>query len=151
MASLNRCDLIGNLGRDPEIRYMPDGGAVCTLSVATTEKWNDKAGVKKERTEWHRIVCYNKLAELAAEYLQSGSEVFFSGALRTRSYDDKDGVTRYSTEIVAKQMIFLGKTRKPATQTAHNGEDGARDELGGDDTPPTPAPRNTRNRRPAGR
>ena len=124
MASLNRCDLIGNIGKDPELRHMPDGRAACTLSLATTEKWTTNNGLRKERTEWHRVVCYDKLAELASECLQSGSEVFFSGALRTRSYDDKEGITRYSTEIVAQRMIFLNRTRK-IPHTAHDGEAGA--------------------------
>ena len=119
MASLNRCDLIGNIGKDPELRHMPDGRAACTLSLATTEKWTSSNGARKERTEWHRVVCYDKLAELASECLQSGSEVFFSGSLRTRSYDDKEGITRHSTEIVAQRMILLNRSRRPAPTFAN--------------------------------
>lgn len=114
MASLNRADLIGNLGQDVELRYMPDGSAVANISLATTSKWKANNGSMQERTEWHRLVCYGKTAELAGEYLQKGSQVFFSGRLQTRKWEDKEGETHYSTEIVVQQMQFLNNTRKPS-------------------------------------
>ncbi|ANN86143.1 single strand DNA binding protein [Enterobacter phage Arya] len=98
--SLNQVQLIGNLGNDPEVRYMPSGGAVANLSIATTEKWKDKAtGEPKEQTEWHRVVIFGKLAEIAGEYLRKGSKVFIEGGLRTRKWTDQQGVERYTTEI----------------------------------------------------
>lgn len=98
--SLNKVEIIGNLGNDPEIRYMPSGGAVANLSIATTESWKDKTtGEKKEQTEWHRVVIFGKLAEIAGEYLRKGSKVFIEGSLRTRKWQDQAGVERYTTEI----------------------------------------------------
>lgn len=117
MASLNRVDLIGNIGQDIELRYMPDGSAVANISLATTAKWKGNNGQLQERTEWHRLVCYGKTAELAAEYLQKGSQVFFSGRLQTRKWE-KEGETHYSTEIVVQEMQFLGSTRKGAAAQA---------------------------------
>ena len=114
MASLNRVDLIGNIGQDIELRYLPDGTASANISLATTSKWKGNNGALQERTEWHRLVCYGKTAELAAEYLQKGSSVFFSGRLQHRKWEDKDGVEHYTTEIVVQTMQFLGSTRKPA-------------------------------------
>jgi len=110
MASLNRATLIGNLGKDPEIRYTPDGAAVCNVSIATTSTWRDKAsGERREETEWHRIVFYGRLAEIAGEYLKKGRTVFVEGRLKTRKWQDKDsGTDRYSTEIIADQMQMLG-------------------------------------------
>mgnify|MGYP000638571460 CR=1 FL=1 len=110
MASLNRATLIGNLGKDPEIRYTPDGAAVCNVSIATTSTWRDKAsGERREETEWHRVVFYGRLAEIAGEYLKKGRTVFVEGRLKTRKWQDKDsGTDRYSTEIVADQMQMLG-------------------------------------------
>jgi len=107
MASVNKVILVGNLGRDPEVRYMPDGGAVCNFSIATSENWKDKSGVKQEKTEWHNIVMYRRLAEIAGEYLKKGSAIYVEGRLQTRKWE-KDGVTRYSTEIVGDQMQMLG-------------------------------------------
>ena len=106
MASLNRATLIGNLGKDPEIRYTPDGAAVCNVSIATTSSWRDKAsGERREETEWHRVVFYGRLAEIAGEYLKKGRTVFVEGRLKTRKWQDKDsGTDRYSTEIIADQM-----------------------------------------------
>lgn len=98
--SLNKVEIIGNLGADPEVRYMPSGGAVANLSIATTESWKDKTtGEKKELTEWHRVVIFGKLAEIAGEYLRKGSKVFIEGGLRTRKWTDQAGVERYTTEI----------------------------------------------------
>ena len=108
MASVNKVIIIGNLGRDPETRYMPDGGAVTNVSVATTEKWKDKGGEPQEKTEWHRVAFFGKLAEIAGEYLKKGSQVYVEGRLQTRKWQDKDGQDKYSTEIVANVMQMLG-------------------------------------------
>jgi single-strand DNA-binding protein len=109
--SLNRVMLIGNLGGDPELRYTANGTAVANLSLATNEVWTDKEGNKVERTEWHRIIVWRKLAEICNEYLSKGSKVFFEGKLRTRSWEDKDGIKRYTTEIEADNMVMLGGRR----------------------------------------
>jgi single-strand DNA-binding protein len=109
MASVNKVIIVGNLGRDPETRYMPNGEAVTNIAVATAEKWTDKAsGEKKELTEWHRITFYRKLAEIAGQYLKKGSQVYVEGRLQTRKWTDKDGVERYTTEIIADTMQMLG-------------------------------------------
>lgn len=106
---VNKVIILGNLGRDPEIRYMPNGGAVANLAVATSEKWKDKnTGADQERTEWHRIVIFGKLAEIVGEYLKKGSQAYFEGKLQTRKWQDKDGQDRYTTEIVANTMQMLG-------------------------------------------
>ncbi len=108
MASVNKVILVGNLGRDPETRYMPEGGAVTNFSIATTEQWKDKSGEKQEKTEWHRITTYQRLAEIAGEYLKKGSQVYIEGRLQTRKWTDKDGVEKYTTEIIADRMQMLG-------------------------------------------
>jgi single-strand DNA-binding protein len=109
MASVNKVILVGNLGRDPETRYMPDGAAITNVSVATSFQWNDKAsGEKKEETEWHRVVFRGKLAEVAGEYLKKGSQVYVEGRLRTRKWQDKEGQDKYTTEIMADRMQMLG-------------------------------------------
>lgn len=109
MASVNKVIIVGNLGRDPETRYMPNGDAVTNIAVATTESWKDKnSGEKKELTEWHRITFYRKLAEIAGQYLKKGSQVYIEGRLQTRKWTDKDGVERYTTEIIADTMQMLG-------------------------------------------
>jgi single-strand DNA-binding protein len=110
MASVNKVILIGNLGRDPETRYLPSGDAVTNISIATTEKWKDKAsGEMKEATEWHRVAFFGRLAEVAGEYLKKGSQVYVEGSLRTRKYQDKEtGKDRYSTEIRGDEMKMLG-------------------------------------------
>lgn len=109
MASVNKVILVGNLGRDPETRYMPDGAAITNVSVATSFQWTDKAsGEKKEETEWHRVVFRGRLAEIAGEYLKKGSQVYVEGRLRTRKWQDKDGQERYTTEIMADTMKMLG-------------------------------------------
>jgi len=109
MASINKVILVGNLGRDPETRYMPDGGAVTNVSIATTDTWKDKtSGEKKEATEWHRVVFFNRLAEIAGEYLKKGSQVYVEGRLRTRKWQDKEGQDKYTTEIVCDTMQMLG-------------------------------------------
>lgn len=113
MASLNKCQFIGNLGRDPEVKYMPSGDAVANISIGVTESWKDKStGDKKELTEWVRISFFGKLAEIAGEYLKKGSQVYVEGAMRTRKYTDKDGVEKYVTEIRGETMKMLGS--KPA-------------------------------------
>jgi single-strand DNA-binding protein len=109
MASVNKVIIVGNLGRDPETRYMPNGEAVTNVDVATTESWKDKtSGDKKEITEWHRITFYRKLAEIAGQYLKKGSSVYIEGRLQTRKWTDKDGVERFTTEIIADTMQMLG-------------------------------------------
>lgn len=109
MASLNKAMLIGNLGRDPEVRYSPDGNAVATVSIATTEVWKDKStGEKKEATEWHRVVFFNRLAEIVGEYLKKGSQIYVEGQIRTRKWTDRDGNDKYTTEVVANEMKILG-------------------------------------------
>jgi single-strand DNA-binding protein len=108
MASVNKVILIGNLGADPELRYTPSGAAVANFNIATTEKWKDKDGQSQERTEWHRIILWSRQAEVAKEYLRKGSSVYIEGRIQNRSYDDKDGIKRYVTEIVGQRMQFLG-------------------------------------------
>ena len=109
MASVNKVIVVGNLGRDPETRYMPSGDAMTNIAVATTDKWKDKAtGEQKEATEWHRISFFGKLAEIAGQYLKKGSQVYIEGKLRTRKWTDKDGVEKFATEIIADSMQMLG-------------------------------------------
>jgi single-strand DNA-binding protein len=108
MASVNKVILIGNLGADPETRYLPSGDAVTNLRIATTDTWKDKSGEKQEHTEWHRISFFGKLAEIAGEYLKKGSPVYVEGRIRTRKWQDKEGQERFSTEIVADRMQLLG-------------------------------------------
>jgi single-strand DNA-binding protein len=108
MASVNKVILVGNLGRDPEMRYMPSGDAIASFSVATTDNWKDKNGQKQERTEWHRISMFGKLAEIAGEYLKKGSSVYIEGRLQTRKWQDKEGNERQTTEVVADRMQMLG-------------------------------------------
>lgn len=109
MASVNKVILVGNLGADPETRFMPNGDAVANIRLATTESWKDKAsGEKKEITEWHRVVFYRKLAEIVGQYLKKGSSVYIEGRIRTRKWQDKEGQERYTTEIEANEMQMLG-------------------------------------------
>jgi single-strand DNA-binding protein len=109
MASLNQVELIGNLGKDPETRYMPSGDAITNISIATTEKWKDKNGEMQEQTEWHRVAFFGKLAEIAGEYLKKGAQVFVQGRLQTRKWQDKDGNDKYTTEVIAHKMLMLGR------------------------------------------
>ena len=112
MASVNKVILIGNLGRDPETRYMPNGEAVTNATIATTETWKDKSsGERQEKTEWHRLTFYRRLAEVAGEYLKKGSQIYVEGKLTTRKWQDKDGQDRYTTEIIAEEMKMLGGKR----------------------------------------
>lgn len=146
MASVNRVIIVGNLGRDPEARHLPSGEVVTNIAVATTDKWKDKAtGEQKENTEWHRVAMFGKLAEIAAQYLKKGSQVYIEGKLRTRKWD-KDGVDMYTTEIIADTMQMLGgkqaghddgghaQSAQPARSSAANRQPAAR-----------PAPRQTAN------
>lgn len=106
---VNKVILVGNLGKDPEVRYMPSGGAVANVTLATSEQWKDKqSGEQKERTEWHTVVFYQRLAEIAGEYLKKGSQIYIEGSLRTRKWQDKSGNDRYTTEIIASEMQMLG-------------------------------------------
>jgi single-strand DNA-binding protein len=110
MASVNKVILVGNLGRDPEVRYIPSGSAVLNFSMATTDRWNDPAsGEKKERTEWHRIVVWGKQAEVLGEYLKKGRQVYVEGSLQTREWTDREGNKRYTTEVRAQRVQMLGR------------------------------------------
>ena len=109
MAGVNKAIIVGNLGNDPEIRYSANGNAIASISVATSDRWKDKnTGEQQERTEWHRVKLFGRLAELAGEYLKKGSQVYIEGRIQTSKYQDKDGNDRWSTEIVARDMTFLG-------------------------------------------
>jgi single-strand DNA-binding protein len=108
MSSLNKVMLIGRLGKDPEIRYTPDGSPVASFSLATSENWTDKSGTRQERTEWHNIVAWTRLADLSKRFLAKGRQVYVEGRIRTREWNDKDGNKRRTTEIIAAQMVLLG-------------------------------------------
>ena len=135
MASVNKVILVGNLGRDPEVRYLPDGGAVANLSIATTSSWKDKnSGERKEETEWHRAVMYGRLAEIAGEYGKKGRSVYLEGRLKTRKWTDKDGVDKYTTEVVCDQMQLLGGREGGGSSNMGGGDDFG-------DSAPAPSPR----------
>jgi single-strand DNA-binding protein len=138
MASVNKVIIVGNLGRDPEIRYMPSGDAIANIAVATSYKSKDRnTGEQKELTEWHRISFFGRLAEIVGQYLKKGSSVYVEGRLQTRKYTDKDGVERYATDIIAENMQMLG-----GRQGMGGGSDMDMDSGGGYDAPPSrPAPR----------
>lgn len=130
--SLNKVTLIGNLGKDPEIRYSKDNQPIANLTIATSEKWKDQSGQYQERTEWHRVVVFGNLADVVSKYLKKGSTVYFEGKLQTRKWQDKDGQDRYTTEVVVDrggQMVMLGKASSQtseegqATDTNNNGFD----------------------------
>jgi single-strand DNA-binding protein len=139
MASVNKVIIVGNLGRDPEIRYMPSGDAIANIAVATSYKSKDRnTGEQKELTEWHRISFFGRLAEIVGQYLKKGSSVYVEGRLQTRKYTDKDGVERYATDIIAENMQMLGGRQGMGGSDAGMGMD----EGGGYDAPPSrPAPR----------
>ena len=119
MASINKVIIVGNLGRDPENRYLPSGEQVTSIAIATTDRWRDKAtGDLKEQTEWHRISFFGKLAEIAGQYLKKGSQVYVEGRIRTNKYTDRDGVERYQTQIIADTMQMLGSKQDGNTQPA---------------------------------
>jgi single-strand DNA-binding protein len=139
MASVNKVILIGNLGKDPETRYLPSGDAVTNISVATTDTWKDKSGEKQEHTEWHRVAFFGKVAEIAGEYLKKGSPVYVEGRIRTRKWQDKEGNDKYSTEIVADRMQLLGgrggggepMMREPSAASGGGGGGGGGGSAGG--------------------
>ena len=136
MASINKVIIIGNLGRDPEVRYTPSGAAVCNVSVATTRQWKAKeSGDKVEETEWHRVVFYDRLAEIAGEYLKKGRSVYVEGRLKTRKWQDKDGAEKFTTEIIAEEMKMLGG------REGLGGGGGGAEEGGGYADRPAPASR----------
>jgi single-strand DNA-binding protein len=126
MASVNKVILIGNLGADPETRYSASGDAICNIRIATTETWKDKqSGERRESTEWHRVVFYRKLAEIAGQYLKKGSQVYIEGRIKTRKWQDKDGNDRYSTDIEATDMTMLGKREGQGEPTSSAGRSSA--------------------------
>ncbi len=142
MASVNKVILMGNLGRDPEVRYSPDGAAVCNVSIATTSSWKDKtSGERREETEWHRVVFYNRLAEIAGEYLKKGRPVYVEGRIKTRKWQNKEGVDQYTTEVVADNMQLLGGR--------DGGDGGASGGNEGGSSAPRPAARAQQAARPA--
>jgi single-strand DNA-binding protein len=137
---VNKVIIVGNLGQDPETRYMPSGSAVTNFTVATNESWKDKqTGEQKDRTEWHRVAMFNRLAEIAAEYLRKGSQVYIEGKLRTRKWQGKDGNDRYTTEIIADEMQMLGsRGGSGGGGNFGGGQGGGRG--GSDNAPPQPGP-----------
>jgi single-strand DNA-binding protein len=133
MASVNKVIIVGNLGKDPEVRYAPSGSAICNVTIATSRQWKDKtSGEKQEETEWHRVVFYDRLAEIAGEYLKKGRPVYVEGRLKTRKWTDKEGVEKYTTEIVAAEMQLLGGRE--------GGSGGGGDDSGGQRSAPAPRP-----------
>ena len=143
---VNKVIIVGNLGQDPETRYMPSGSAVTNFTVATNESWKDKqTGEQKERTEWHRVSMFNRLAEVAAEYLRKGSQVYIEGKLRTRKWQGKDGSDRYTTEIIADEMQMLGGRGGGdfgggGRSGGSGGSQGDGGQGGGGNAPPQPGP-----------
>ncbi|MCG8533798.1 MAG: single-stranded DNA-binding protein [Pseudomonadales bacterium] len=138
---VNKVILVGNLGQEPETRYMPNGGAVTNISIATSETWKDKSsGQMQERTEWHRVVFFNKLAEIAGEYLKKGSKVYVEGALRTRKWQDQSGSDRYTTEIVANEMQMLDAKGSGGASGGFDGYDQMPESRGSSPQQPQSAP-----------
>ena len=130
MASLNKVQIIGNLGRDPEVRYAPSGSAICNVTLATSRQWKDKnSGERQEETEWHRVVFYDRLAEIAGEYLKKGRSVYVEGRLKTRKWQDKEGKDQYTTEVIATEMQMLG-SREGTGGGAGEGHGGGGDDYG---------------------
>jgi single-strand DNA-binding protein len=125
--SVNKVILVGRLGQNPEVKYTPSGAAVANFSVATNESWVDKAGQKQERTEWHRVVVWGKLAELCAQYLSKGRQAYLEGRLQTRQWQDKDGQTRYTTEVQAQTVQFLGGNAGAGAEAGRSNNAGAAD------------------------
>lgn len=124
MASVNKVILVGNLGKDPEVRYAPSGDAIANVTLATTENWKDKNGEKQEKTEWHRVSFFGKTAEVVGQYLKKGSQVYVEGRIQTRKWTDKEGQERYTTEIVADKMQMLGSRSGSASMDGDSGESG---------------------------
>jgi len=147
MASVNKVILVGNLGRDPETRTFPSGDQVCNATLATTDKWKDKqSGEMREATEWHRLVFNGRLAEIAAQYLRKGSQIYVEGQIRTRKYNDKDGVEKYATDIRVDQMQMLGSRQGQGGPSGGGDDDGGYSQGGGGggggySRPPAAAPR----------
>src|SRR5215471_18292360 len=143
MGSVNKVILVGNLGRDAELRYTPGGAAVATLNMATTEVWNDKAGQRQEKTEWHRVVLWGRTAESLNEYLTKGKQIYVEGRLQTRQWDDKDGNKRYTTEIRGDRVVLLGGGGRGegggGYGGASRGSGGAMDDMGGGHAPESPS------------
>jgi len=146
MGSVNKVILVGNLGRDAELRYTPGGAAVATINMATTEVWNDKGGQKQEKTEWHRVVLWGKSAESLTEYLTKGKQIYVEGRLQTRQWDDKDGNKRYTTEIRGDKIVLLGGGSRGSSSAStdrggdsmgsgHSGPPEASEPLSDDDIP----------------
>jgi single-strand DNA-binding protein len=134
MASVNKVIIMGNLGRDPEVKYTANGAAICNITVATTRQWKDKqSGERQEETEWHRVVMFDRMAEIAGEYLKKGRPVFVEGRLRTRKWTDKEGVERYTTEVYATDMQLLGGREGAGASGGAGGGAGAGSGMGGDD------------------
>lgn len=133
MGSVNKVILVGNLGKDAELKYTSGGSAVSTLNMATTEKWNDKSGQKQEKTEWHRIVLWGKTAENLSQYLTKGKQLYVEGRLQTRSWDDKDGNKRYTTEVRADNVVLLGGGGSGGSSRSRSDDTG--DPLSDDDIP----------------
>lgn len=140
MSSVNRVILIGRLGKDPELRYTPNGSPVARFSLATSENWTDKGGEKQERTQWHNIVAWNKLAEICNQYLVKGKQVFIEGRIETREYNDRDGNKRRITEIIARDMVMLDSRGGAEAREAYGGGDrSVRPEaMGSEPTEPPP-------------
>ncbi|MDT8387632.1 MAG: single-stranded DNA-binding protein [Thiogranum sp.] len=140
---INKVILVGNLGKDPEVRYMPSGNAVCNVTLATSDSWKDKtSGEQKDRTEWHTVVFYSRLAEIAGEYLKKGSQIYVEGRLQTRKWQDKSGNDRYTTEIIASEMQMLGG-RGGGGGSADFGGGESRGESRGSSAPPSREPADT--------
>ena len=138
MSSYNKVQILGNVGQEPESRFLSNGEAVVNLSIATSEKWTDKNGEKKEKTEWHRVVFFRKQAELISKYVTKGSKVFLDGKLQTRKWEDKSGVTKYTTEIIGQSISFLDKkeeAQNSAIEVAKNYEVKADTSFATDDIP----------------
>jgi single-strand DNA-binding protein len=133
---INKVILVGNLGNDPDVKYSQGGAAITTISVATSESWTDKQGQKQERTEWHRVKFFGRLAEIAGEYLKKGRQVYIEGSLRTDKYTGKDGVERYTTDIIANEMQMLGGAPGGERGTERGGERGGSRPSGGHDRNP---------------
>lgn len=127
MSSINKVIIIGNAGKDPEVRYLADGSAVTNITVATSEKWKDKAsGEQKEATEWHRIVMYGKVAEIAGQYVKKGTSAYYEGRLKTRKWTDKDGVDKYTTEVVCDKLQLLGGKQQSESEPEQRPASGGR-------------------------
>jgi len=141
MASVNKVILIGNLGADPETRYLPSGDAVTNIRIATTDSWKDKSGEKQEHTEWHRVAFFGKVAEVAGEYLKKGSPVYVEGRIRTRKWQDKEGQERFSTEIVADRMQLLGGRGSAGGGMVGSGEGASREPVAAGGNTAKAAPR----------